>query len=382
MKLIDKIPKPVDAILDTSWMLTALFSFIWGFYKIIFDPHDPNAVVLTILGVIGAGFYKAITKLEKSLAHSNFIAKLSALNNKDAIFVERFGYQLGEIRAIENQSNDAVRKILSERMKELEICLNSYSIGRINVPIDESPVVNHDIIKAFADRMDAVSRNDIEFWSSDLGKDYLRKCTEPNSRAGRATLTRIFIVDKKTLRDPAQVKLLEEALLTHMEKKIGFAIAIEQSLNNIKRTHNIKSNSESIEDAIRLDFALFNNNQAVTFFRNDTGGERRFKAIFNTKSNREANNMLIESQRAVWVDLIGEVWLASDEFVAEVRDSGLSEAESKTVATRSQKDLERLTKKTGHPSEDSWFPLVVRHKDEISEKLRKTAVIFEMIHPE
>lgn len=301
--------------------------------------------------------------------------------------VGRYAKHVTDLMTIRRYTNPSVLQIFDNLYKEQRLSLCALSQGRINVPLHHWPQVNCDIIKTCGNRMDAVSPDGLKFWKTEIGQAYLNQSLTPKGRSQHPVLTRVFILDHQIL--IPQLGDILEIMKLHLRANIGFAIVLDNFLADLKDKHRIYSDSPVDETAPRLDFALFNNtpdghsmnNRAVTFFRYDVRGDgpTRGRAVFSQDVPLHDNNRIIQQHRNIWVDLMPEAWLVSQNF-RPIIESGLSADERQRVATMSTEENRRLSIKTKLIPEDEWFPFVVTKESELEDKIRSVHEYYERLH--
>jgi hypothetical protein len=202
--------------------------------------------------------------------------------------------------------------------------LNDLASGCLVVPKPQIGAVQEKLSRFYKRSFEAVSERDLDFWLGPESDDYY----EAGLRAivnSETSICRIFICNLHELemRTDDLVKVLTQQL----RGGIGWGIAVEEEFD-----------PELSTGSIDLDFALFNHDKALSFFRKTDG--RRFEAIMNTPENWDR----IARQRAVYDGLVAECWLVNNRF-REVYPSTLppaAKAAFEEKVNRSNAELNRL----------------------------------------
>ena len=391
-------------VLESIWLLLGLACGLFGFMKYFFPSLIPSNVdaepiqlFIALLGVTAAGLWKAHNKLGKQTEEQISIIKtlnsnilvlqsemtqikislpliesLTHLTESGRECIENLIKSRSDLDRILSSIDDKTLSMINKTIHEGKKRIKAGSMARITTTLDEAPTENLEIMKIFCKRMDAVSENDLDFWISSTGKEYFEKSTKFAGRSGRfesANISRIFILNNDNLcRENELAKILEE----HFKKKIGFAICSEHHVESLITRYKINDNEE---DSPRLDFALFDEDSVVTFFRSEKGnGDRkRFKAIFKvnqTDSEFNKNNNLVKTQRKIWVDIIYNCTLVSSHFVDGLT-SAATWTELEYIKKHAGSDLQTLKNKQYTP-DNEMFLFEIKNFDEIKTKLELT----------
>ncbi len=179
--------------------------------------------------------------------------------------------------------------------------LSNLARAHASVPSYQIGHANELLISAITSRFDAVSHDDVRFWRSEDQADaaYRRVIRDAVQRSVDPIIaTRIFVI-------PLQVIIkqrddVEAVLADQLNDGIHWAIAVEED--------------EKPYRPVGLDvpdFALFDQDQAISYFRR----ERRFDVTFNTHSRlRNGEEAEIEFHMRVYRILLTHCWLATEGF--------------------------------------------------------------------
>ena len=386
-------------VISALWMvaaigvaLTAAFSKFNVFEATFADKISKNMgeITLALISTTSLGVCATIYKLVKAHKKESLLVSSALMTAKESSIVlnlllslpeelsdsvVRYGNLRKQLTGTLAASPQTVRRVLFKHHRELEARLEALSLGRLDLPLDESPIANYEIIETFGGRMDAVSRDHLKFWEEDLGVRYFEECTKARGKCGLADLSRIFILSYKSIVDD-RGRILS-ILRKHLTANVGFAIVIEESLtHDFKADHFVREGSDD-EGSTSLDFALFKNNMALTSFRDNgkknyygKSGER-FKAVFRVGEGHSLNNKILQRQRDLWVDLIAEAWLVSLQFKS-IMGTGVSVEERARIEKKAWADnveINKRNKNNGFECDDPYFPLVVHQDADLEDKM-------------
>lgn len=393
--------------LSALWMVAAIAIGLCAvFSKFIFFDTEIAAeiklhmgeITLALVATTSLGWFATMHKLVKAhkkeslsvstalnaaTQNSGLLDALVGLSEAQRDDVISYVSQQKEMTKTLNASSDSVRRILSAHHSELKARLEALSVGRFDLPLDESPAVNYEIIETFGGRMDAVSRDHLDFWEKELGKRYFEECTKARGRCDRAVLSRIFILRHKSI--AADKVRLSNILKKHLEANVGFAIVIHESLTpTFMYSHSIREgreadtwNNNENRASTTLDFALFNKNMALTSFRNSASEKvlynqngKRFKALFRVGESGTLNNEVLQLQRKLWVALIAEAWLVSSDFMPII-GTGVSADEMNFIKQKAWEGTEAVKRAVKLDPDDQFFPFVVQEDSHIEQKLKQ-----------
>lgn len=282
------------------------------------------------------------------------------------------------LSSITGQLGDNQCSVIESFEEEHRMLFHALANGRLELPMYSSPHGNRVLMQHFRSRIDAVSERNLGFWLEPTGSHYYEESVVTRTKdANGRVATRIFILTAEDFRQRNDqiVRVLER----HFLDQVGFALVIGEPDYDL--------DYRSLQDDVRklkrrglsvqLDFALFDGNAAVSFFRRRPSNES-FEAVLATNDDQHENNELIMAQRSLWVRLIAESWLASSHFAQSI-DSTLSPDESDTVCKSSKRYNEAL-QRFNHEPESSLFPLLVKSAEDIPVKVRAMYELWKASH--
>lgn len=383
-----------DYFVDAVMLLTAIAG-IWTGLSIRFgNPEsptskDPSWLVLGIVGLMATGLWAERRKTNKQLrenaeAVQSELKRISDNSNVlDALLdlddeatrqrVLTFANYYARFDRLKPRLDPRPLRFINELLDERFKQFDAFAEGRLTLPMRDAPYANERLVNLFRDRMDAVSDRDLAFWAQHTGGSYYHKSIERRGGKAtrRATVTRIFILDHEDFREE-RFDLTLVVLTQHFKDQVGFAVAFSPGLQDLRDEEGTAN--EKRELSVRFDFALFDRDQAVTFFRRER--PERFLACFATQDKEHANDALIRGQRELWVKLICESWLASDAFVESILGT-LTEAEWEVIRQKTSEDNRVLTDKTSFELDHATFPFLVQSEAELESKLKRAYELYQ-----
>lgn len=406
-KINDNIPKRLylsfvknaDFIVESALILTALAGFSVSIFGRFFDIDylkDVPSITLAIVSVFSVGVWGERKRTIKQLEIINLELKNLREDNKtenEKININRkilnFSEKYSKICQLRNYMDDRPIKEFHKFLNEYFVQLDFFSKGQINMPMREAPYANSILIDSFEERMDAVSDRDLEFWSTITGQDYYKQSIAVSGGRGtnKPTITRIFIFDYVNFEN--EKIIINKILSDHFNDKIGFAIIISDGLKKLRQK--IENDKDGNEKLIKFDFALFDNEKAVSFFRKKEilpNNNERFFAVFSTKNKTHENNTLIKKQRELWKDLVCECWVASRDFVNSIENLYKEKSPSnpeRGFLIEEKKYIESKTKNYNKilsdapinwELEDKIFPIVIEKCEQIDTKIKLACDLF------
>lgn len=208
------------------------------------------------------------------------------------------------------------KKVVDDATRQLRLCAE----GRIEVYGASIAEMQALVLKGTEDRFDAVSDSDLDFWQAadnQIVTDYLKLTNE--SMARDVTVTRVFIVNAQELASDALAEVLHE----HASYGVRVAVAL---FDNVKPLINALPGS--------LDFALFDSDKAVSFFRTDGRQSRRFYAVLKRSSDTKDESSRngedtgeIAEQRRMYVEIVTRSWMATRGFTKGKQRSAYDECD-------------------------------------------------------
>lgn len=195
--------------------------------------------------------------------------------------------------------------ISSRHLTQMDELTANISNGCIILRQAQAADLQEELVTEFSSRFDAVSNRDLSFWAHEYRSEgyfeVLRKAIVQRSlRVNRVFIFSIKDVEKR--RDE-----MARVLLRQHEAEMGWAIAISEDFGREVR---------ALEEAgCNLDFALFNCNEAVSFFLDtDSPHKRTFKVLFDLENRALENRKMIKLQAELFSRLVGATWLSNSIF--------------------------------------------------------------------
>ncbi len=327
-----------------------------------------------------------VSELEKeSKLHHLKDSTLATLKNSLEDYVN-----LHDLIAHSGNKNKGFEAIANSRLGRQNDLLKFLSEGKIKVLNREAFEVNELLLGKYS-TFDAVSYNDLEFWTSSVPEDieYYEVCRK-HFKEGRedTRITRIFVFEATGDRDIfsnnitreykdengsniSSIQALIQTLEKHMDAKMAWAVAIKEEFDN-NLTHSINEYLNGIPD-----FALFDRGKAVSFFRTNDRDGRTFEILFDL--DVPGRKTKIEGIKKLYFRILGNCWLVNKHFtnvflprVEKYSDKQkVKENLLKNIAdiksTLSDKELSDIFGK--ELTDGNFFPLVVNSKEEIGKKV-------------
>jgi hypothetical protein len=226
--------------------------------------------------------------------------------------------------------------------------LSNLAKGHASVADYQIGHANDLLISAITSRFDAVSNDDLGFWQSETKIDskYRHAVYDAIRRSSSPIqATRIFVFPRRTLNDRANE--IAAVLREQMSQGLAWAIAIDEDV------------SDQVEPDAALDFALFDSDRAVSYFRR----YRRFEVTFHT-NGRTHNDAEIERQVRTYRMLLTHCWLASNQFAA----SHLAIADEAALLLRTTSRT-RALESVDYGHAKRLFPIVVESESAIRDSI-------------
>lgn len=142
------------------------------------------------------------------------------------------------------------------------------------------------LLEHFSKRMNAVSFDDIKFWSQipeidrsefdwNFGRRYYNAILAFVKGSQHTEVSRIFVIPRDKLSTNENKELFAAILNKHMEDEIGFAVAFTDNFSDaLKRIYGRDRNG------LERNFALLDRDQAAIYFRHDESD--RFVTVIRT----------------------------------------------------------------------------------------------------
>lgn len=372
--------RKVMDILRTSVLMTAAFGgMVVGVFHVVGHPlswvNEIPSITLVLIGLIAIDLslerFTSIRRIEKKLESIEGFKRLDYLpeelresitnsikSHVDLQYLKKIIQAYVNLQYLKDNSKKSnphfcllVDNILNDQL----LLLNGLSHGILSVPEDQILAVHSKLANHYVRRLDAVSNQDIDFWSgkSSIAEKYFRRNEEAIKNG--TVVTRIFIFSILDL-----VKRSDE-IVSILERQhrigIGWGVAIWEELEyEVSHTN------------LPLDFALFDRDKAISFFRKKETHE--FEAIFLPRKGHE-NEARIRGQRELHKNLIIECWLANNIF-KEKYAAALLPGELKEIKEKMLK-LNETLKETLSPDvvEDDVFVLVASGLNDIKPKVEQ-----------
>ena len=250
------------------------------------------------------------------------------------------GRQPGQERFLE------IGKTLMEKRDEL---LHDLSMGRIEVGGAETIHLQQELIHTFKKSFDAVSCRDLKFWADigtdEISRNYFRLNLEALKKSGN--VSRLLIFDDNEL---ARTGDVVKALEIHQRFGIAWAVAPFMDLDPSTREES---------DDLALDFALYDNSEVATYFRDYHSGARKLRAVFPGPDRKD----YLVNQRKRYRELLAQCWLVSSSFLdhlnkleaAELAELKCNAAKNSLVTARELGLVDEAAKfeKLVHPPKDN-----------------------------
>jgi hypothetical protein len=182
---------------------------------------------------------------------------------------------------------------------------------------------------------------------SSIAEKYIKLNEEAIKRYNTA-MTRIFILSDDEIfsednilhEDPRKKNDLLKVLIQQDQLGIGWAVAWHDELD-----HDTLENPD-----VALDFAIFDDGKAISFFREYREWTRRFTAVFHTPDNHN----LIEEQIEQHHNILAQCWMANKKLKENLHDV----LNIKIVKERISRSTSKLREK---------FPAILGEKDQHDE---------------
>ncbi|HVQ37799.1 MAG TPA: hypothetical protein VMS31_09710 [Pyrinomonadaceae bacterium] len=362
--------KLTDALRTGILLLAAVSGIVVSVFDLVGHPlswvNDIPSVTLILIGLIAVDLslerFTSIRRIEQRLEGIEGAKELNDQPLEKRELIKRSIQHYIDIQKLKHKSrrsNLSFCHIADEILEEHVALLNSLATGRLNVPNDQIPAAHGKMSSYYKERLDAVSETDLDFWSdrSSIAEEYFKR----NVRAVRnnTILTRIFIFSIPDLLDRSHevIAVLER----HYRVGMGWGVAILEELEY-----------EVVHSNVPLDFALYNRDKAVSFFRKQEAG--RFEGVFLPYEGHE-NEIRIINQREVYKKLIAECWLANHIF-KEQYPGALTPVELAEVVNKTSRYNRNLSAVLGPQIvEDDTFVLLANNPGAVESKVKQLSEI-------
>lgn len=249
--------------------------------------------------------------------------------------------------------NSMYGRVADGLLKDPLRTLENLARGSASVPDYQIGHANNLLIGSLRHRFDAASYDDLAFWQSQSQVDarYRRAIYDAIKRAADPIIaTRIFIFPANSLGD--RVDAIAAVIKEQMEHGIFWAVAMEED---------VKEELEQLEPGASLDFALFDVDRAVSYFRK----QRKFDVTFHTGGFND-NGLEIERQVRAYRVLLANCWVASLHFAS----NHLCIHEEDVLASRAA-DRNRALEHIGIPHAGRLFPIIVEEAAQVRNGLNE-----------
>ena len=202
-------------------------------------------------------------------------------------------------KAFEDTGEALVLKARHRELKQL-------AEGRINAFGESARHLQQFLLKHHLEAFDAVSDRDLDFWTkkdiepfSQAYDQLLASATERGTR-----LSRLLLFSDDQL---ARWKDISKVMRDHEEQGYGWAVAPYRTVE--------RSVLDTEQD---LDFALFNGNAAISYFRDYHSSFRHLEVIFNNLAGITTNSETIETQAIRYLKLCAQAWVCNRAFAQRI----------------------------------------------------------------
>ncbi len=246
-----------------------------------------------------------------------------------------------EFRALARKG-EPLRIVGETLLQPFRAQLTNLAEGRIEVSGILTARIQGLLMSHLKVRFDAVSDRDLDFWLGQGGDPVAAEYFQRNLEAiDRGTaVTRIFLFgDNDLFGDKQSEPRLNDIVFVLSQQEsagIGWAVAVYEELSP-----DVVENPDAA-----LDFALFDKDKAVSYFRDYRERKRRFTARFATTGNRD----VIVAQRRQYEALLSQCWLINGAF--------RQQSEESIRRMRPQIDLYGRNLWTRLVSDEEWRPPV------------------------
>lgn len=362
--------KLTDALRTGILLLAAVTGIVVSVFDLVGHPlawvKDIPSVTLILIGLIAVDLslerFTSIRRIEQRLEGLEGAKELNDQPVEKRELIKRSIQHYIDIQKLKEKSrrtNLPFCHIADQILHEQLSLLNGLAIGKLNVPHEQIPMAHGKMAIYYKDRLDAVSDTDLDFWAdrSSIAEEYFKR----NVRAVRnnTIVTRIFIFSIADLLDRSHevIAVLER----HYRVGMGWGVAVLEELEY-----------DVVHSNLPLDFALYNRDKAVSFFRKQEAG--RFEGIFLPYEGHE-NEVRIINQKEIYKQLIAECWLANHIFKGQY-PGVLTERELEEVKEKTSRYNRNLTAVLGPQIvEDDTFVLLASNPEEVESKVKQLGEI-------
>jgi len=283
--------------------------------------------IIGLLGLLAAGFgatqlsensLSRIFQKERSttLLIASFHGRYRQLVKKGMAayrkVIDNVGDDRGNMNRRKHYSN-VTQSVLHKHLDKLESVANGYLV----VEGDEITDVMNELIHKEA-YYAAVTQFDLNFWLNKerVAVGYSKALGAAAFEGNRNNLTRIFIISLEEIRKSWDtiVKVIE----SQDSQGVGWAIVLNDTMHpEVSRQYHRYDSIGRPPVKVpknRIDFAIIDNGEVMTFFVKNEGDEpedrRVFNIVFNIKKHRDA----MEARSRAYIHLVTECWICNVKF--------------------------------------------------------------------
>jgi hypothetical protein len=323
----------------------------------LFENADGATLILVSLLAVHFCFerFTVMQRLEGSMEHLKLVGVKRLPQNIKSL-VEEFvttHAKLQRLKGRTKRSNAQFSSVADSFLNEQALRLRDLSDGKLSIQRNRKLIIHQELTNHYKRRFDSVSDNQLGYWidPENDSTSYL-KISRTAICDERTIVTRIFILPKREL--IASADFVVSVLKAQDQSGISWAVAIRDYL------------VQETKQERRLDFSLYDTEQAVSFFNME---DMRYETIFATSKN---NHSIITDYKRIYRNLIPQCWLVSEKFTQNyggVVTSGkiLEEVQIKGMARND--NVNRLLGR--QVTEHDMFVLVSCRFDEIGSKVLK-----------
>jgi len=288
----------------------------------------------------------------------------------------------------------AFMKIGQEVLNTSNGYISNLGEGVIEVSGRLTPDIQRILASRYLGSFHAVSYRDIDFWantdSETVANQYLQLNIDSFNKG--VGISRLFIFNKEDLK--VSFRSIVDIIKRQNSLGFGFAIMIEEEMDYPSGF--LKSGN--------LDFALFDKEKVITYFRSYRENKRQFRAVFNVDDD---NRKEINGQTEVYKSILSKCWIMNQKFIENNNDFFCEKlSNSKTgitvgqACTRSSNNLIASLKDFFHEKseellgecgisdriDEASLPTVprplylVKGGSEVEEKLREYSKLIELVN--
>jgi hypothetical protein len=268
----------VEAALDNPLVSKILEKTSW--YKQWFGEQslEETLMAATLLSIT-LGIYLNGRKLDD--LHASVVSE-----------AKTFGLYLPAVQKYQ-QRDESFSQIAEKVLVEQRRVIGRLAKGVFSVQLELMERMQEAFMEVFRDRMDAASYDDLELWrhidrqaghvadadgkvfDSDVGRKYYKKILDLKE-LHKTVVTRVLVLERGEAQD--DIETVARVVKQHVDDGIGVALAFVENLH--ASTSEWFNTAELATDRPRRDFAIFDRERAVTFFRKNATPQR-FEAVVN-----------------------------------------------------------------------------------------------------